>query len=784
MVKIEIDGKQIQARNGAMLIEVADEVGIKIPRFCYHKKLSIAANCRMCLVEVEKAAKPLPACATPVTEGMKVYTKSPKALAAQKGVMEFLLINHPLDCPICDQGGECELQDVAMGYGSSVSEFTETKRVVKDKNLGPLIETDMTRCIHCTRCVRFGEEIAGIKELGATGRGEHMKIGTYVEKAVASEMSGNVIDLCPVGALTSKPFRFSARAWELRQGESIAPHDCIGSNLYMHIRGNRVVRVVPRENEEINETWISDRDRFSYEGLNSDDRLQTPMVKLDGMWQAVDWNTALEMAVKGLQKIINDKGVDQLGTLLSPSSTSEEMYLAQKLMRALECHNVDHRLRQQDFSDQDDAPVFPWLGQPIENLERIDAALLIGSNVRKDQPIAGHRVRKAAMAGAKIMVVNPMDYDFHFPVANKLIVDPRQMGVTLAAIAKSLLKITGKKPPEGLAALLKAVESSDAHTAIAGNLAAAHNGTIILGLSALTHPELSTIRVLAGLIAKLSNCNLGYLTDGSNASGAWLSGMVPHRSVAGQHSDKTGLNAYDMLQSPLSGYVISGFDPDLDCANPSKAMESLKQADFVVSLSMYNSESLQQVSDVMLPIAPFTETSGTYVNIEGRWQSFNAVVPPLGEARPAWKIWRVLGNMFNISGFEYMSSEEVKNEVRASTEQILPNNDVPWRCPTTLKIKSEGVIRIADVPMYAVDTIIRRAESLQLAADQLNPAIYIGAQLAAKIKLTGADQAVIKQNGEQATLPVVIDDRLPEDSVLVPGGRLGQGFAPVELERA
>ncbi|HWQ93899.1 MAG TPA: NADH-quinone oxidoreductase subunit NuoG, partial [Gammaproteobacteria bacterium] len=439
MINLEIDGKSVQARDGVMLIEAADEAGIPIPRFCYHKKLSIAANCRMCLVDVEKAAKPLPACATPVTEGMKVYTQSTKAIMAQKGVMEFLLINHPLDCPICDQGGECELQDLAMGYGASGSRYQEKKRVVKDKDIGPLIMTDMTRCIHCTRCIRFGQEIAGLMELGATGRGEHMEIGTYIEKAMVSELSGNVIDLCPVGALTSKPFRYTARAWEMAQRETIAPHDSVGSNLYLHVRDNKVMRVVPRENEEINEVWISDRDRFSYQSLNSPDRLQVPMIKRQGVWEETDWNTALQAVVKGLRGVIQSHGAGHVGALVSPSATLEEMYLLQRLMRGLGTNSIDHRLRQTDFNDQESAPLFPSLGTSIAELQQLEAALLIGSNVRSEQPIIAHRLRQATQGNsARLMFINPVDYDFAFPVAEKIITDPAGMVRALAGIAKAL----------------------------------------------------------------------------------------------------------------------------------------------------------------------------------------------------------------------------------------------------------------------------------------------------------------------------------------------------------
>ena len=788
MVNIEINGKKLEVENGAMLIEAADEAGIKIPRFCYHKKLSIAANCRMCLVDVEKAAKPLPACATPVTEGMVIHTQSPKAIAAQKSVMEFLLINHPLDCPICDQGGECELQDVAMGFGDDVSEYSEKKRVVANKNLGPLINTDMTRCIHCTRCVRFGEEIAGIKELGMTGRGEHAEIGTYVAKTVSSELSGNVIDLCPVGALTSKPFRYSARAWELRQFDSIAPHDCLGSNIHVHTRGNKVMRVVPKDNEAINETWLSDRDRFSYEGLNNEERLQSPLIKYNGEWQETDWDTALIAAVDGLKSIIASAGADNIGMLMSPSATLEEMFLSQKLMRSLGSHNIDHRLRQQDFRDQDNAPVFPWLGQSIENLEHIDAALLIGSNLRKDQPIAGHRIRKAALADANIMFINPVDYEFLFPVAEKIITDPRQMGKELGAVAKALIEVAGGTAPEGLNALLENVVPSEQHKQIASNLHNASNGTIILGLSAHTNPDFSTLRALASLIADMADCTIGYLTDGANSSGGWLAGAIPHRTHQQETVSSKNLNALEMLRSGLKAFVLQGIEPEKDCADHALALKAMEQAEFVVAMSMYKSESLFNAANVLLPVAPFTETSGTFVNVEGRWQSFNGVVESLGDSRPAWKVWRVLGNLFNVDGFDYLSSEEVRNEVHSFAGSVTADNKIAWKIPNTLQNKVDGVVRIVDTSIYSIDPIVRRASSLQQTADARMPAIHIGEELATRIGLMDADQALVRQGNGQITLPVIIDDRLPKDSVLIPPCEMGETYlgyesSAVELEK-
>ena len=556
MVKIEIDGRTIESKDGAMIIEAADDAGIPIPRFCYHKKLSVAANCRMCLVEVEKAAKPLPACATPITDGMKVYTRSKKAVAAQKGVMEFLLINHPLDCPICDQGGECDLQDLAMGYGSSHSQYGEQKRVVKDKDIGPLVATDMTRCIHCTRCVRFGQEVAGVRELGATGRGEHMQIGTYVAKAMTSELSGNVIDLCPVGALTSKPFRFHARGWEMDKVSSVAPHDCVGSNIHVESLRGQVRRVVPEENESINETWISDRDRFSYEGVNSQDRVAVPMIKHGDEWAECDWQTALEFAVAGLKGVVDNKGSAQLGALSSPSATTEEMYLLQKLLRGMGSANIDFRLQQQDFSDQSRMPLYPSLGKSVADLDSLKAVLLIGSNVRMDQPIIGLRIRKAAMNGAKVMFINPVDYDFTFKVHTKTIAALSEMEVALVAIAKALQE-AGVTAPQGLADLFANVEVTETARTMAAELKGSANSAILFGTYAESLPNAATLRALAQAIAKMSGASFGSLTAGANSAGGYLAGALPHRAAAGK-GGTFGLNAAAMFEEKLAGYLLLG----------------------------------------------------------------------------------------------------------------------------------------------------------------------------------------------------------------------------------
>ena len=791
MASIEIDGKKIETRDGAMVIEAADEAGIYIPRFCYHKKLSIAANCRMCLVEVEKAGKPLPACATPVTDGMKIFTKSKKAIEAQKGVMEFLLINHPLDCPICDQGGECELQDIAMGYGSDVSKFAEKKRVVQDKDLGPLIATDMTRCIHCTRCVRFGAEIAGIRELGATGRGEHMEIGTYITRNVTSEMSGNVIDLCPVGALTSKPYRFSARAWELVERDSIAPHDCIGSNLQLHIRnGKEIVRVVPRENEAINETWISDRDRFSYEALNSEERITTPQIKVDGVWLETDWETALQTAITGINRVIAESGADKFGALASPTSTAEELFLLQKLMRHLRINNIDHRLRQTDFSSESLDPVFPYLGQAIRNLENNDAVLLIGSNTRKDQPIVAHRLRKASHAGLKLMHLNAVDYEFFIPVASKIIVSPVDYAKQLAGICKAVIEKTGAKAPEGFDKLAASIKVEDSHRQIAENLVNGNQSSVILGTQALNHPMASTLRMLASFIASATKSHFGCLPEAGNSAGAWLAGFTPHREAGGKTAQQAGLNARDMLTGGLQGYLLLNVEPDVESATPMQALSSLNNADFVAVMTCFVSENMRQYADVILPVAPFTETSGTFINAEGTWQSFNGAVSPAGDARPAWKVLRVMGNLFDAEGFEYVTSEQVLEELKNLAANVKGNYMPEWSCPKSLEGDSKGqLVRVSELQMYAGDYIQRRAASLQATFDADVAAIRINRSLAEKLGIADGAKGVASQNGSDVTLPIIVDNQISNDSVLIHAGltasaKLDSSFTPITIKPA
>ncbi|HXY76835.1 MAG TPA: NADH-quinone oxidoreductase subunit NuoG, partial [Steroidobacteraceae bacterium] len=665
LVNIEIDGVAVKARKGEMLIRVTDAHGAYVPRFCYHEKLTVAANCRMCLVEVEKAPKPQPACATPVQEGMKVFTKSPRAIGAQRATMEFLLINHPLDCPICDQGGECELQDLAMGFGRDASRYHEGKRAVIDENLGPLVATDMTRCIQCTRCIRFTEEIAGIQELGMIGRGEHMAVRTYIESTVNHELSGNIIDLCPVGALVSKPYRFTARAWEMAATPLIAPHDALGTNVFGHVLRGKLMRVVPRENEAINEIWIADRDRFSYEGIYSPERLLAPLMRRGADWVATDWQNALALLAEGLKSRAPD-----LGVLMSPSCTIEEHYLAQRIARGLNCHNIDHRLRQRDFRDESADPPFPGLGMPIADVDRLGALLVIGSNLRREAPLLAHRVRKAARAGAHVAFLNPVRFPYLFPVRFYLAAEPEEWTAELAAILAAAAAAAGKSVPAHLAAAAKAARVTDAHRALAQVLLTAERRAVWVGALSARHAAFADLRALGAALADITGATFGRITEGANAAGAYLAGAVPHREPGGRPAEHPGLAVHHMLRRALRAYVlVGGVEPSADTLYP-EALRTLGKSEFVVALTPFVSEELKSVAHLMLPIGTFAESSGTYVNGEGLWQSQSGAALPVGEARPLWKVLRVLGNLLNLEAFDYESSEEVLGEVGKACEGV------------------------------------------------------------------------------------------------------------------
>ena len=726
-VNIEIDGRQVEAVAGQMLIEVTDRVGSYVPRFCYHGKLSVAANCRMCLVDVERAPKPLPACATPVTDGMKVYTRSDRAISAQKATMEFLLINHPLDCPICDQGGECELQDLALGFGRGVSRYTEKKRVVADKDLGPLVSTDMTRCIHCTRCVRFGEEIAGIQELGAVGRSEQMEIGTYIENSVDHELSGNIIDLCPVGALNNKPYRFSARAWEMTVHPLVSPHDCAGSNLHGHVLRGTLKRVVPRENEAINETWIPDRDRFSCYGIYTEDRLVTPMVKRDQEWIESTWQEALQSAADAISGAVEDEG-DGLGVLASPGSTLEELYMLRRIASQLGSAHLDHRLRRIDFRDQQADPAWPWLGSSIAGLEQLDGALVVGSNLRMEVPIVAHRIRKAALGGAQVGFVNPVDYEYRFRST--------WVEAPLADFARSLAGVLAaawevdRPLPEEVADVVSGVAVDADHRAAARVLLGKERALVLLGHIAQRHPNFSEIRVLAAALAEVTGSQLGYLAEGANGVGAALAGCLPHRGVGGSAGQPAGFDVHGMLSSPRRGYVLFGLEPDNDMAESELAEAALMSADAVVSFSAYINDSLLECADVLLPIGTFAETAGTYVNAEGTWQSFDAAADPVGDARPGWRVLRVLGNALGVPDFDYQSADDVRDALRRELgEPESPDNGYRGSFAASLDPADASVEEI-DVPIYAVDAVVRRSEPLQqtvLGDDSSEPAERLAA---------------------------------------------------------
>lgn len=704
-VSLEVDGKPVKARKGQMLIEVTDREDRYVPRFCYHEKLSVAANCRMCLVEVEKAPKPLPACATPVGEGMKVFTRSPKAIAAQKATMEFLLINHPLDCPICDQGGECELQDLAMGYGRDVSRYSDGKRSIKDQDIGPLVSTDMTRCIHCTRCVRFSQEIEGLQELGTIGRGENMRISMYIEKAVDHELSANIIDLCPVGALNNKPYRYSARAWEMVQRPAVSPHDCVGSNMYAHVLRGTVKRVVPRVNEEINETWIPDRDRFSYQGIYSDERLTRPLMKVDGEWQSVDWQVALEK----LAKVLAASNGRNTGILATPTATLEESHLLARIADKLGTGNIDHRLRQRDFSDQDSDPLAPALGCGIADLESRDAILVVGSNLRREAPILAHRVRKAALSGCKVAFINSDRYDYNFSVAHYL--EHEALVAQLAGVAVALS--ADGAVPEAVRDLCKGVSAGAEHEQIAAMLRDAKAGHVLLGNIAGHHQAFAALRALAAAIATLAGAGFGRLSDGPNSAGAALAGVLPHRALGGKPRAERGLNVPEMLDADLDALLLFGVEPDMDFAAPD-AMTKIGSQDFVAAMTCYDTPALRQSADLLLPIGSFAESAGTFVNCEGRWQSFGGIAKPVAEARPAWKVLRVLGNLLEIEGFDYETSEDVLDELRDAVSGLPSGAQYSGSRTLPAVHGNDTVSAELDVPMYATDSLVRRATALQL----------------------------------------------------------------------
>jgi NADH-quinone oxidoreductase subunit G len=780
MVEIEIDGKKVEVQEGSMIMDAANKLGTYIPHFCYHKKLTIAANCRMCLVEVEKAPKPLPACATPVSAGMVVRSHSEKAVTAQKSVMEFLLINHPLDCPICDQGGECQLQDLAVGYGGSASRYEEEKRVVAPKDVGPLISMqEMTRCIHCTRCVRFGQEIAGVMEFGMLGRGEHAEITAFVGKTVDSELSGNMIDLCPVGALTSKPFRYSARTWELQRRKSVSPHDGLGANLTVQVKNGKVMRVLPLENDAVNECWLSDKDRFSYEGVNSEERLTAPMVKQDGRWQETDWQTALEYVAHGLRNIKHEHGADAIAALAAPTSTLEELSLLQKLVRGLGSNNVDFRLRQSDFSL--DGKITPWLGMSIAEFGALKRAFVVGSFLRKDHPLLASRLRQAVKHGAKVSILHTADDDLLMPLAGKMIKAPSAWLAALGEIIAAVAAAKGIAAPSGFDGIQISAQAQQ----IADNLLSGENKAVLLGNAAAQHPQAAQLHAAAQWIAQNTDAKLGYLTEAANTVGGYLANATPGTGA--------GANGQQMFAQARKAYLLLNAEPELDSANPQVARAALDQADMVVVLSAYKHGT--DYADVLLPITPFTETAGTFVNCEGRPQSFNGTVKPQGDARPGWKVLRVLGNLLDLNGFEYENSEAIRNEIigcdkpseadlsgRLNNHADLAPQAAAANAPTELE-------RVADVPIYFTDGMVRRAASLQCTVDAHAPKAWISTVLAQKLGLAEGAQVRVKQGSGSALLTAALDSALPENVVRVAAGHastagLGAMFGAITVEQA
>ncbi len=767
MVEIEIDGKTVEIQQGSMVMDAAKKLGTHIPHFCYHKKLSIAANCRMCLVEVEKAPKPLPACATPVTPGMKVHTHSEKAVQAQKSVMEFLLINHPLDCPICDQGGECQLQDLAVGYGKTESRYSEEKRVVFHKNVGPLISMEeMSRCIHCTRCVRFGQEIAGVMELGMLNRGEHSEITSFVGKSVDSELSGNMIDLCPVGALTSKPFRYSARTWELGRRRSVSPHDSLGSNIVLQTKANQVLRTVPLENEAINECWISDKDRFAYEGLNSADRLKVPMVKQDNRWVQTDWETALNYIARSLNSIKADHGANSIAALAHPMASVEELYLLQKVIRGLGSGQVETRLRQQDISG---AAKAPWLGMKIAELSQLQRAFFIGSFLRKDQPLLAARVRAATKRGLKVTRLGASSEDWLMPIAANALATPSNWPAELAGVAAAVAQAKGVAAPSN-------AQISAQAQAVADSLMTGERKAVFLGAAAIAHPQFAQLHAYAQFIATQTGATLGFLPEGGNTVGAHLVHAVSETGVQG------------ILAQAPKAVVLLQVEPSADLIDPQAAKAALAQAGTVIAMTAFDSPELREVADVLLPVTPYSETSGSYVNAEGTLQSVQAAVRPLGEARPAWKVLRVLGNVLGLDNYYFNTSEEVLAEALPTSFEAQLNNQTS-ATPAVTSLFTPAIERLADVTIHSTDAIVRRAPALQLTQDAKR-AVKLGlpSGLFAQLGLKEGDAVKVSQQGASVVVPATEEKSLIDGVVRLSAGtavsaQLGTMFGQLSVER-
>jgi NADH-quinone oxidoreductase subunit G len=771
MVEIELDGKAVEVPQGSMVMHAANKLGTYIPHFCYHKKLSIAANCRMCLVEVEKAPKPLPACATPVTQGMKVFTHSAKAVEAQRSVMEFLLINHPLDCPICDQGGECQLQDLAVGYGKSNSRYEEEKRVVFHKNVGPLISMqEMTRCIHCTRCVRFGQEVAGVMELGMVNRGEHSEITTFAGQTIDSELSGNMIDICPVGALTSKPFRYAARTWELGRKRSVSPHDSLGTNTTIQTKANKVMRVVALDNDAINECWISDRDRFAYEGLNSADRVTTPMVKQGGQWLETDWQSAMDYVAHSLKTISSESGPEAVAALAHPISSTEELYLLQKMIRGLGSNQVETRLRQTDVKGAASAP---WLGMPITKVSELDRVLVIGSFLRKEQPLIAARIRTAAKRGLQVLRIDAGGDDWLIPNIG-IAATPSTWLNTLGEVALAVAKAKSVSAPAGM----PNVTISTSAQKVADSLLSGTSTSVLLGSAAIAHPYASDIHVLAQFIAEQTDATLGFLPVGGNAVGASL-------------VNANGAGIESVLSGERRAVILMNIEPDMDLPNPLQARAALAKANTVIALSAYKSADLLDTADVMLPISTFTETVSTFVNAEGRSQTIQPAVKPLGDSRPAWKVLRVLGGLLNLDGFLYNMPEEVLGEALGESYCTkLSNQSAVTSLSNGNATPSAGLERLSDVNIYAGDQIVRRSPALQLTRDaKRGNQVGLGQALFNELGLKEGDAVRVTQGGQSVDLQSTLEANLAAGAVRISAGtmasaQLGSMFGPVTVSKA
>jgi NADH-quinone oxidoreductase subunit G len=770
MVEIELDGKLVEVPQGSMVMHAANKLDAYIPHFCYHKKLSIAANCRMCLVEVEKAPKALPACATPVTQGMKVFTHSAKAVEAQRSVMEFLLINHPLDCPICDQGGECQLQDLAVGYGKSNSRYEEEKRVVFHKNVGPLISMqEMTRCIHCTRCVRFGQEVAGVMELGMVNRGEHSEITTFAGQTIDSELSGNMIDICPVGALTSKPFRYAARTWELGRKRSVSPHDSLGANTTVQTKANKVMRVVALENEAINECWISDRDRFSYEGLNSADRITTPMVKQGGQWLETDWQSAMDYVAHSLKTISSESGPEAVAALAHPISSTEELYLLQKMIRGLGSNQVETRLRQTDIKGSASTP---WLGMPISKLSELDRVLVIGSFLRKEQPLVAARLRTAAKRSLQVSRIDAGGDDWLIPVT-AIAATPSTWIHALSEVALAVAKAKSVSAPTGTP---NRPVSATAQK-IADGLLSGASTSVLLGSAAIAHPQASDLHVLAQFIAEQTGATLGFLPVGGNAVGASL-------------VNANGAGVESVLSGERRAVILMNIEPDADLPNPAKARAALAKANTVIALSAYKSADLLEVADVILPISTFTETVSTFVNAEARTQTIQPAVKPLGDSRPAWKVLRVLGGLLNLDGFLYNMPEEVLGEALGDNYCTkLSNQSSATSLSNGNASPSADLERLSDVGIYAGDQIVRRSSALQLTRDaRRGNQVGLGQALFNELGLKEGDAVRVTQDAQSVDLPVTLEANLAKGAVRISAGtmasaQLGSMFGPVTVSK-